>query len=206
MWEHTVKTNSSLESQSIISYATLARRRSQWLWCPKQAEGDRILLKYVISFSLANPTLGTQGHMKIWQCQWPLLHLGSQGLICFCSSASLPSASGWTLSSYSLFWNSKWVTFPRSHGKCMAENKAALFTHITSNVLALRCFMTSPGLQPQHCVCLLAREQERVESSRSLTWTWWEIPSRSVGLFHCFSLCSIKDSACGRLKERPYLS
>lgn len=122
------------------------------------------------------------------------------------SFASLPSASGWTLSSYSLFWNSKWVTFPRSHGKCMAENKAALFTHITSNVLALRYFMTSPGLQPQHCVCLLAREQERVESSRSLTWTWWEIPSRSVGLFHCFSLCSIKDSTCGRLKERPYLS
>lgn len=39
-------------------------------------------VKHIISFTLTSPTLGTQGHLKIWQCQWPLLHLVSQGLIC----------------------------------------------------------------------------------------------------------------------------
>lgn len=125
-------------------------------------------------------------------CTWDLRDSFAAGSS---ARASLPSTSGWTLSSYSLFWNSKWVTFLRSHRKRIAEKKAALFTPVPADLSTL-----STVLQPQHCVCLLVSKQGRVKAQGASHG-----PS-SVGLCHCyrplyyrFSSCCIKYCTCGRL-------
>lgn len=139
MRDHTMKPDSSLGSQNTISCVILPWRLTQWLQCPKQMGWDRALLNLLFpSPWLVSPWV----HKASWRfgsvsdpfCIWYLRDSFAAG---GSARALPPSAFGWTLSSYSLFWNSKWVTFPRSHGKRTAGKKAALFTPLTADLLTL---------------------------------------------------------------------